>query len=189
MLGMIVACSENLVIGRDGGLPWHLPDDLRHFMKTTLGCPVIMGRKTFASLNGPLPRRVNIVVSRTMTDPEEGVVVVGSLKEGIAYAQRLVDGSDTPIWIAGGGEIYRQGMALADLIVRTLVHEPVIGDVVFPEIDSERWERVETDFRDSDDRHAFSFTIERWLRKDQPSGDPKSPLEAHSETVTPKNGK
>ncbi|MCA9304444.1 MAG: dihydrofolate reductase [Phycisphaerales bacterium] len=168
-IGMIVACSENRVIGREGGLPWHLPDDLRHFMRTTLGCPVIMGRKTFASLNGPLPRRINIVVSRTMKRHEDGVIVVGSLDEGLAYAGTLVEGTDSPIWIAGGGEIYRLGMSRADLIVRTLVHEVLDGDVVFPEIDPSAWELRETEFHGEDDRHPYSFSIEWW---DRAAGDP-----------------
>lgn len=163
-IGMIVACAENGVIGREGGLPWHLPDDLRHFMRTTLGCPVIMGRKTFASLNGPLPRRVNIVVSRTMKHPEEGVVVVGSLNEGLSHAKSLVEGTDSPIWIAGGGEIYRQGMQRANLIVRTLVHETIEGDVVFPELDQSHWELRESQFHNQDDRHPYSFSIEWWDR-------------------------
>ena len=163
-IGMIVACSENGVIGREGGLPWHLPDDLRHFMRTTLGCPVIMGRKTFASLNGPLPRRVNIVVSRTMKHPEEGVVIVGSLDEGLLYAQELVAGSDSPIWIAGGGEIYRQGMGKANLIVRTLVHETIEGDVVFPELDLSHWALRESQFHGEDERHPYPFSIEWWDR-------------------------
>lgn len=169
MIAMIVACSENLVIGRKGGLPWHLPDDLRHFMSSTLACPVIMGRKTFASLNGPLPKRINIVVSRTMTDPEEGVVVVESLEAAIEYAKDLVEGSETPIWIAGGGEIYRQALPIADQIVRTLVHEVVQGDVAFPEIDPSDWVLDRSEHHPADDRHRYAFTIEWWQRANHPN--------------------
>jgi dihydrofolate reductase len=169
MIAMIVACSENLVIGREGGLPWHLPDDLRHFMNSTLACPVIMGRKTFASLNDPLPRRINIVIPRTMTDPDESVVIVDSLDSAIDYAQTLVEGSDTPIWIAGGGEIYRQAMPIADQIVRTLVHETVQGDTVFPELDPSDWTLDRSEHHPVDDRHPHAFTIEWWNRATRPS--------------------
>ncbi len=165
MIGMIVACSENNVIGRDGDLPWHLPDDLKHFMRTTQGCPVIMGRKTFASLNGPLPRRTNIVVSRTLKDAGDGVVVVSTLEAAIACAQRVVDGADTPIWIAGGGEIYRAGLAMADQVVRTRVHASVEGDVFFPELDPQDWVLERAEPHSTDARHEYGYTIEWWERR------------------------
>jgi dihydrofolate reductase len=165
MIGMIVACSENNVIGRAGDLPWHLPDDLKHFMQSTKTCPVIMGRKTFASLKQPLPRRTNIVVSRSATDLGKDVVVVSSLKEALKHAKNLVEATDKPIWIAGGGEIYKAAMPEADLIVRTLIHSEVDGDVFFPFIDTAQWERARQEPHPEDDRHAFAYTIEWWHRR------------------------
>jgi dihydrofolate reductase len=164
MVGMIVACTENNVIGRAGDLPWQLPDDLKHFMRTTTGCPVIMGRKTFASLHAPLPRRTNIVVSRSKQDLGPDVQLASSLEQAIDMAQSLVEGTDTPIWIAGGGEIYKAGLPLADQIVKTLIHASVEGDVFFPSIDEKIWSRDRSEHHPADNRHAFAYTIEWWHR-------------------------
>ncbi len=164
MLAMIVACSENNIIGMDGDLPWHLPDDLKHFMRSTRGCPVIMGRKTFESLNAPLPNRTNIVVSRTMRPETQGVVVVPSLQAAIDHAQELVNGSSTPIWIAGGGAIYKAAMPFAYQIVRTLIHAQIEGDVQFPTIDPQHWGLVRSEHHPVDDRHELGFTIQ-WFER------------------------
>ncbi|PCI10800.1 hypothetical protein COB72_02495 [bacterium] len=165
-IAMIVACSENGVIGVDGDLPWRLPTDLRHFMRSTKGCSVIMGRKTFESLDKPLPNRLNIVLSRSMSDDrDDGVRVASSIEEGIAIAE--ASEMALPIWIAGGGHIYRQAMGqagLVDLIVRTRVHTLIKGDAVFPEIDPSRWKLAQSEEFASDDRHVFGMTMEWWVR-------------------------
>ena len=162
---MIVACSENGVIGRDGDLPWSLRDDLRHFMQSTKGCPVIMGRKTFESLEKPLPNRLNIVLSRSMGEVhEDGVIVVGGLEAAIEAGEKAVceDGQSRPIWIAGGGTIYRQAMDAANLLVVTRVHCEVEGDTTFPEIDMSRWEMAHSRSFEADNRNQYAFTIEWW---------------------------
>jgi dihydrofolate reductase len=166
-IAMIVACARNGVIGRDGDLPWHLPEDLRHFMRSTKGCPVIMGRKTYESLDKPLPARINIVVSRSMPDPEvPGVIVVGGLDEGIEAARGVIERGEAerPIWIAGGGTIYTQMLERGDLIVRTLIDCEVEGDASFPELDPSQWDLRTSSPKDPDDRHAYGFTIEWWTR-------------------------
>jgi dihydrofolate reductase len=161
-LAMIVACSENGVIGVDGDLPWHLPRDLRHFMRSTKGCPVIMGRKTFDTLDRPLPDRLNIVLSRTLSpDRSDGVAVARDLDEAIRIGAE--SGLESPIWIAGGGHIYGIAMDRVDLIVRTLVHTEVKGDTKFPEIDEQRWERARSEHFLSDQKHAYGMTIEWWV--------------------------
>ncbi len=166
-IAMIVACSQNGVIGSDGDLPWHLPADLRHFMRSTKGCSVIMGRKTFESLDHPLPNRLNIVLSRSMRDDrDDGVRIASSIEDAIEIA--LVSDMEMPIWVAGGGHIYRQAMEmpnLVDLIVRTRVHARVEGDTAFPEIDQGEWERAHFDEFEPDGRHAFGMTIEWWVRR------------------------
>jgi len=166
-IAMIVACSRNGVIGRDGDLPWHLPEDLKHFMRSTKGCPVVMGRKTYESLDRPLPSRLNIVVSHSMKDPElKGVIVVGGLDQAIEVARGAIEKGEveTPIWIAGGGTIYTQMMDRTELVVRTLVDCVVDGDASFPDLDPEMWTK-RTNFRvDADDRHDFGFEIEWWER-------------------------
>jgi dihydrofolate reductase len=169
-LGLIVACSENDVIGVDGDLPWHLPEDLKHFMRSTKGHAVVMGRKTFESLDKPLPGRLNIVVSRSMSIEDEIpglVMVVRSLAEGIeagkAADRELGKGL---VWIAGGGEIYKQAIDGADLIVRTLVHCELTGDTHFPEICPDNWGRADAEEYPADDRHSYGFTIEQWVKKE-----------------------
>lgn len=166
-IAMIVACSENGVIGRDGDLPWHLPEDLKHFMRSTKGCPVIMGRKTFDSLHKPLPARLNIVLSRSMSDPgHELVRVVRDLDDAIEVAQRSIseDGQDSPIWIAGGGTIYTQALDRAELIVRTLVHCTIDGDAHFPALNTDEWHLEHQASHLADERHVNAFDIEWWSR-------------------------
>ncbi len=170
-IGLIVACSENGVIGVQGDLPWHLPEDLRHFMRSTKGHAVVMGRKTFESLDKPLGGRLNIVVSSSMEDVERGedeewgVVVVRSLKEGIELGRRAdQEYGNGLIWIAGGGEIYRQAVGDADLVVRTRVHCHAHGDVAFDELDPEVWSLEGAEAYPADEKHSFGFTIEQWVR-------------------------
>ncbi len=163
-IGVIVACSENQVIGNAGDLPWHLPLDLKHFMQSTRGCAVIMGRKTYESLDQPLPNRLNIVLSRSMDDPGSDLVeITRDLDEAIEIAKR--SGREGPIWIAGGGEIYAQSMDRVDLVVCTRIQTKIEGDTHFPVIDPDRWEKTYIRGYESDDRHAFSFEIEWWARK------------------------
>ena len=160
-IGMIVACSDNGVIGSEGDLPWRMPADLKHFMRSTKGCSVIMGRKTFESLEKPLPNRLNIVVSRTMDlVRDDGVVVARTIEDAISRARE--SGMEPPIWIAGGGHIYSQSMDLVDLIVRTRVHAQIEGDTVFPAINERKWGLAHSEMHHADDRHPHSMTIEWW---------------------------
>lgn len=166
-IAMIVACSTNGVIGREGDLPWHLPDDLRHFMRSTKGCPVVMGRKTYETLERPLPDRLNIVVSGSMTDPElPGVVMCRDLDAAIERGKRAVceDGQSRPVWIGGGGTIYGQALAQTELVVRTLIDVEVEGDASFPTLDASQWRLEHTEAHPIDDRHAHPFRVEWWIR-------------------------
>lgn len=139
-VALIVAVARNGVIGRDNTLPWRLPADLKHFKATTLGKPIVMGRKTFESLGKPLPGRTNIVITRDENFVAEGAVVVHSLDEALqaadAVAQR--DGA-TEIMVIGGAEIYRQALPLAQTIHYTRVLLEVDGDAYFPELDATQW--------------------------------------------------
>ena len=168
-IAMIVACSQNGVIGSEGDLPWRLPTDLRHFMRSTKGCSVIMGRKTFESLEKPLPNRLNIVLSRSMSDEsggrDDGVRVASSIEGAIEIAQ--ASEMEMPIWIAGGGHVYKEAMAelgLVDLIVRTRVHAQIEGDTAFPAIDDACWALWRSEQFEADDRHDFGMSIEWWVR-------------------------
>ena len=138
-LAIIVACSRNRVIGRDNSLPWHLPEDLKHFKAVTMGKPLIMGRKTYESIGRPLPGRTTLVVTRQPTWQARGVVVCRSLEQALEQAQWFVPAEDPEIIVAGGEEIYRQCLPLADRVYLTRIDQDVEGDAVFPELDYSEW--------------------------------------------------
>ncbi|WP_426763760.1 dihydrofolate reductase [Pseudarthrobacter sp. 1G09] len=143
-VGLVWAQTQNGVIGKDGDMPWHLPEDLRHFTRLTTGHPVIMGRKTWLSFPEkyrPLPGRTNIVITRQKswadTPEAEGAVVVPSLDDALLESQ-FVDGGDT-VWILGGGEIFRQSTELANVAVVTTIDVEADGDTYAPELGAS-WE-------------------------------------------------
>lgn len=129
---LIAAMSLNRVIGREGDLPWHQPDDLSHFKRLTLHHPVIMGRKTFDSFEGTLPGRLNIVVTRNGAYRAQGADVAGSLEEALRLAAKKQPGQD--VFVAGGGEIYSQALVHADRVELTVIHAGVEGDARFPSL-------------------------------------------------------
>jgi dihydrofolate reductase len=130
---LVVARAENGVIGRDGKLPWHLPDDLRHFKAVTIGKPMIMGRKTFASLPGLLPGRRHIVLTRDPNWHAEGAEVAHDRAEAIGIA-------DAPdIAVIGGADIFRLFLPVADRIELTEVHARPDGDTFIPPFDPDHW--------------------------------------------------
>ena len=141
----VVAAATNRVIGRDGGLPWHISSDLKHFKRLTMGSPVVMGRKTFASIGKPLPGRTNIVVTRDPAFAAEGVTVVGSLEAALAEGARVARATGaTGIALIGGGDVYAQALPVTDRIEMTEVKlAPAIeGAVLFPELPAAEWVEV-----------------------------------------------
>ena len=166
-ISIIVAASENNVIGRDNEIPWHLPDDLKYFRTKTEGHPVIMGRKNYQSivavLGGPLPNRRNIVVTRERAFEAPDCEIASSLEEAIMFAHQNNDKEE--IFIIGGGEIYKQAMEMCNYIYLTRIHAWIAGDVEFPEIDSKVWEEVESKRHESDNKHKFAFTYKTYKRK------------------------
>ena len=139
----IVAMAENGVIGRDGRLPWRVPSELRHFRAITIGKPLIMGRRTFASIGKPLPGRTNIVLSRDASFAASGVVVADMLERALAVARgdALRRGVDE-ICIIGGADVFAQTMPVADRLLVTQVHMNAEGDSRFPEIDPAVWKEI-----------------------------------------------
>lgn len=135
-LSLVVAMDANRGIGVDNKLPWHLPEDLAHFKRVTLGHPIIMGRKTFESIGRPLPGRRNIVVTRNADWRHEGVDVVHSLREAVALV------GDDSASIIGGAQIFAEAMNVADRLIVTHIDEVYRCDTFFPEIDSARWAAV-----------------------------------------------
>ncbi len=152
MISIVLAMSENRVIGRRGRLPWHLPEDLKRFKRLTTGHHVIMGRRTFESIGRPLPDRTTVVISRRRDDRPKGVTVACSLEEAIERC-----GADPEIFVIGGAEIYRLAWSVADRIYLTLVRAHVEGDVLVEEIDLTGWRLVGEEHHAADERHPFAF--------------------------------
>ncbi len=142
-LALIVAKSQNNVIGINNNLPWHLSEDLKYFKRVTMGKPIIMGRKTFESIGRPLPGRTNIVVTHNESYQAEGIKIVHSLKAALELcdAITLIDGSDEAM-VIGGAELYKQALPLADYLYLTEVHAEVKGDAFFPEFNRDEWQEI-----------------------------------------------
>ncbi len=130
--------GEKNEIGFENQLLWHLPKDLKHFKDLTSGHPIIMGRKTYESIGKPLPNRTNIVVSRKKDWFEEGILIVGSLKEAIKFAKKI----DEEVFVIGGGNIYEQTMDIVDKLEVTLVKADLEADTFFPKIDEKIWKKT-----------------------------------------------
>lgn len=153
-LSIIVAVSQNNVIGKDNKLLWKLPKDLKFFKATTMGKPVIMGRKTFDSVGKPLPGRTNIIVSRKNNLKIPGCTVVNSLALAIKVAENTEEAC-----IAGGGEIYKQALPIAHRIYLTRVHKNFEGDTNFPQLNKEEWGIVSEEKHLADEKHDCDFTF------------------------------
>jgi dihydrofolate reductase len=140
MLSLIVAATENGVIGRGGVMPWSMPSDLRYFRSVTLGKPVIMGRKTYEAIGKPLPKRHNIVVSRDSGLVLDGVEVFASLDAAVARAQEVARSTGVDeVMVIGGGQIYAQALPLADRVYLTRIHAQMDGDATFAALDPSIW--------------------------------------------------
>ena len=161
---IIVAIADNNAIGRNNDLLWHISEDLKFFKRTTLGCPVIMGRKTFESIGRPLPKRLNIVVSRSGYEAPEGVIVVPSLEE--AFAAASVESAPDKIFVIGGGQIYAQAVSLADSMVVTHVHTVIEdADTFFPAIDPAIWIVAERSELQSDPETGYTFEFVKYVKR------------------------
>ena len=170
LLSIIVAQSENRIIGRGNKLPWYLPEDLKYFKRITQGKPIVMGRKTFESIGHPLPGRTNIVISRNPDYQKLGVHVVASLDQALELAeqQALIDGSEEML-VIGGAEIYKQAMQQADRLYVTQVHATIEGDASFPEIDKSLWQLLgqEDFFANGPNPFDYSFMVYQRLSSEE----------------------
>lgn len=157
---IIVAAAENNAIGKDNDLIWSLPNDLKRFKKLTSGHSIIMGRKTFDSFPGLLPNRKHIVISRNKNISfSDEVTVVNNFEDAIRET-----GDDENPFIIGGGQIYELAMDLVDKIELTRVHEEFKADTFFPKIDKDKWELINEEFNEKDERHQFSFTYKTYIK-------------------------
>jgi dihydrofolate reductase len=160
-ISIIVAADDHGGIGSRGRLPWHLPHDLKRFKALTMGKPIVMGRKTWASIGRPLPGRRNIVISRQTDFDAPGAEVVGSLDAALAKA-----GDAPEVCVIGGAEIYRLALPLARRVHLTRVHATVDADAHFPDLDPARWEEVAREDHPADERHAYAYSFVELRRRD-----------------------
>jgi dihydrofolate reductase len=170
-VSILVAIAANGVIGREGKLPWHLPDDLKRFREITMGHPVIMGRRTWESIARPLPGRQMIVVSRQpgYDTGVEGIHVASSLDEALEIARLW--GSDEA-FVIGGAELYREALPRADRLYLTLILAQFEGDTFFPKFDLKDWvPAIKPQMHQADAKHAhlFSFSVFRRIKPNEGS--------------------
>jgi dihydrofolate reductase len=151
-LALVVAMARNGVIGRGNGLPWHLPEDLRHFKALTLGKPILMGRRTYETIGRPLPGRDNLVLTREREWRAEGVSTVHSLDEALERAQRASE-----LMVIGGAEVYRLTLPLAQRIYLTEVLVDVEGDTLFPDWERRDWRELHSSVYPADARNAYGM--------------------------------
>jgi len=161
-ISLIVAVAENDVIGRDGGLPWKLSTDLKRFKKLTTGHPVLMGRRTWASIGKPLPSRINLVLTRDRTFAPAGCLVAHRWEEALAQA-RLRD-PEGELFVIGGAELYARAMPAARRIYLTRVEAEIEGDVHFPSIDPKCWEKSGSESHPAGPRDEYPVRFEDWRR-------------------------
>ena len=165
-VALIAAVGRNGVIGAGEALPWRLPGDFAHFKQTTLGKPLIMGRKTFESIGRPLPGRTNIIVTRRDGYQPEGVLVFDSLEAALDHAQAIAEvDKASEVLVGGGGEIYRETLALADRLYITHVDAAPGGDTTFPDIDPDEWMVVAEPDVSPDPRDTTAFRVKVYERR------------------------
>ncbi len=162
IISLVVAAANNNAIGKDGTMPWHLPNDLRHFKNVTWGMPVVMGRKTFDSLGKALPGRKNIVITRQPGWKAENAVSVASIEDALFLA-RETDARE--VMVIGGGEIYRTVFAKAKRIYLTRVDGDPDADTFFPAVDPKEWRLVSQKNYEADEKNDYNYSFQVWERE------------------------
>lgn len=162
ILSLLVAVSENNVIGKNNQLPWHLPNDLKYFKNLTWALPILMGRKTFESIGKPLPGRQSIVITRNKNWNFEGVTVVHSLHEAIKAAESF---GAKEVFVIGGAEIFSTAMPQAHRLYLTRIHHDFVGDVFFPAVDFGSWELTSERFCEADEKNKYNHSYQVWQHK------------------------
>lgn len=156
-ISIVVAASQNLVIGKDNKLPWHLPADLKYFKKLTMGHCIIMGRKTFESIGKPLPGRTNIVVTRNKNySQSNGIIICSSLEEAYEYSRAI---NENEAFVIGGAEIINEALKKADKIYLTHIYENFEGDTFLNPIDDKQWKEIKRTFNNKDEVNSYSFSF------------------------------
>ncbi|MDO4698102.1 MAG: type 3 dihydrofolate reductase [Pasteurellaceae bacterium] len=160
MISLIVARTLNKVIGRENTMPWHLPVDLAWFRQNTLGKPVIMGRKTYESIGRLLPKRPNIILSRSEFNVE-GAYAAKSLLQGVELAKDFAKSNE--IMIIGGGELFKQALPMADKLYLTEIQAEIEGDTFF-EFDEQAWQQVSEEWSDIDEQNPYRCRFIVWQK-------------------------
>ena len=165
-IALIAAVARNGVIGKEGGIPWRIPSDMAFFKRTTMGKPIVMGRKQYESVGKPLPGRVNIVVSRQKGYQPEGVLVFSAFDAALDHARTIAraDGAGE-VMVIGGGEIYALALPMADRVYLTEVDLAPEGDTRFPELDPARWQQVATPEAAPSERDDARYQIAVYERR------------------------
>lgn len=160
-ISIIVAMAKNRVIGADNGIPWHLPNELRLFKSVTMGHHIIMGRRTYESINRLLPGRTTVIVTRQPGYQVSGAIIAHSLEDAIAACA-----GDDEIFVIGGGELYKSALPVADRIYLTTVDAEPAGDTFMPEFDPGQWHETSSQSYPADDRHrhAYRFAVHDRIR-------------------------
>lgn len=165
MISLIVAKADNDVIGAGNQMPWHIPSELAHFKRRTMGKPMIMGRKTFESLGRVLPGRPHVVISRQSLQLPENCYSVMSLEEAISCARSLNASLDDEVIVIGGADIYRQALPLVDTLYLTEVHLAPQGDAYFPALDLNQWQETERTDVPAGTDSAIAYSIVTYQRR------------------------
>lgn len=162
MIVFVWAQAENGVIGKDGVMPWHLPNDLKHFKEVTLNNTVVMGRKTYQDLPvKPFPQRENIIMTRQEDfSLDEDVLIMHSKEEILNYGKE----ENKDLYITGGGQIYELFKDEVDILYQTIIHENFEGDTTFPEMDWDQFEEVASEYVDESEGHEYSHTFKKFKR-------------------------
>jgi len=161
---LVAAVAQNYALGKNNQMIWHLPNDFKHFKNLTTGHFILMGRKTFESFPKPLPNRTHLIISRNSNyQVPENCFVFSSIEEAILFAEK---NKQEKLFVIGGGEIYKQTIALATELSITEVHESFDADTYFPEIDQKFWKSVEVISNKIDEKHKYSFDIITYKRND-----------------------
>ena len=153
-ISAIVAMSQNHVIGKDNQLPWHLPADLKHFKKITMGHHILMGRKTFESIGCALPGRLNIIITHDKNFQANDCVIVHSIDEAILAAKESAE-----IFVIGGALLFQQMMPKIDRLYLTIIHADFDGDVFFPELNVAEWETISEEYCSSDSVNQYDYSF------------------------------
>jgi dihydrofolate reductase len=174
LISPIAACDLQMTIGKDNDLPWHLPADLRYFKSVTVGKPVVMGRRTFESLDGPLLGRLNVILTRQRDWQAAGVEVAHSVDDALEVARREAEAGEE-VMILGGARVYEEFLPLSDRLYLTVVHERFEGDTFFPGFDIDQWKVVSVEHHPADDKNPYPYSF--WLM--ERAAD--KPLAAHTQ--------